>query len=95
MPVDSIITTIITRVMVRMRTGLKMGAAISKGSTRSNHWALATFSNDIIPMPTATTAPMMMPSSTEILAMKPLPNLAISRMDSSTRPEMPTPVRSA
>ena len=46
-------------------------------------------------MATAITAPMTMPSSTEMLAMKPLANLAISRMDTSTTAEMPTPVRSA
>ena len=37
----------------------------------------------------ATTAPMMMPSSTEMLATKPLANLAISRIDTSTRAAMP------
>ena len=72
MPVDSIITTIITSVMVRIRMGSNTGPAISNGSTRSNHWALATFSNDIRPMATAITAPMTMPSSTEMLARKPL-----------------------
>ena len=36
-----------------------------------------------------------MPNSTEILAQKPLPKRAMSKMVSSTMPEMPTPVRSA
>ena len=44
MPVDSIITTIITRVIVRMRMGSNVGVAISNGSTTSNQWALATLS---------------------------------------------------
>ena len=43
----------------------------------------------------ATTPPMTMPSSTEMLAMKPLANLTISRIDTSTIAAMPTPVRSA
>ena len=95
MPVDSIITTIITSVMVRIRMGSKIGMAISSGSTRSNHSALLTLSKFISPISVATTAPMTMPSSTEILATKPLANLAISRMDRSTSAEMPMPVRSA
>ena len=42
MPVDSIMTTIITRVMVRIRMGSKTGMAIWNGSTMSNHCALPT-----------------------------------------------------
>ena len=59
----------------------KTGVAISKGSTRSNQPALATFSKLIRPMAVATTPPMMMPSSTEMFDTKPFAYLAISRMD--------------
>ena len=95
MPVDSIITTIITSVMVKISTGSKTGAAIPKGSTNSNQEALATLSKFMNPIATLTTPPTTMPSSTEMLEMKPLPYLAISRMDASTSAAMPTPLRSA
>ena len=89
MPVDSIITTIITKVMVTIRIGSKMGAAISKGSTRSNQCALATLSKLIKPATVAITPPITMPSSTEMLATKPLAYLAISRIDTNTIAAMP------
>ncbi|EWS63666.1 hypothetical protein Y695_03100 [Hydrogenophaga sp. T4] len=89
MPVDSIITTIITRLMVRIRMGSNTGAAISNGSTMSNQFALATFSNVIRPAAVAITPPPTMPSNTEMLATKPLANLAISRMAASTMAAMP------
>ena len=43
----------------------------------------------------ATTAPITMPSSTEMLATKPLAYLTISRIDTSTSAAMPRPPRSA
>ena len=46
-------------------------------------------------MAAAATAPITMPSSTEMLATKPLANFTISRIDTSTSAEMPTPLRSA
>ena len=88
MPVDSIITTIITRLMVRMRMGSKIGAAISNGSTRSNQFALPTLSKFMRPAAVAITPPMTMPSSTEMLAMKPRANFAMSRMAASTMAAM-------
>ena len=44
MPVDSIITTIMTSVIVRIRIGSNTGVAISKGSTKSTQGALPTLS---------------------------------------------------
>ena len=85
MPVDSIMTS----VMVTIRIGSKIGRAISKGSTRSNQLALATFSKPIMPAAVAMTPPMTMPSSTEMLATKPRAYLAISRMETSTMAAMP------
>ncbi|MNZ97732.1 hypothetical protein D3C78_1169870 [compost metagenome] len=74
--------------------GSNTGRAISNGSTTLNHWASATLWKSIRPMEAVAMPPITMPSSTEMLAMKPLPKREISRMDSSTRAEMPTPVRS-
>ena len=88
MPVLSIITTTITRLMVTISTGSNTGAAISNGSTKSNQPALATLSKFIRPMAVAMTPPMTMPSSTEMLATKPRAYLAISKMDTSTTPAM-------
>ncbi|MCY1561017.1 hypothetical protein D9M68_982260 [compost metagenome] len=82
-------TTTITRLMVRIRMGSNTGAAISNGSTMSNQWALATFSNVIRPAAVAITPPITMPSSTEMLATKPLAYLAISRMAARTMAAMP------
>ena len=95
MPVDSIITTIITSVMVRIITASNCGIPKANGITNSNHAALPTLSKFISPMAVATTPPMRIPSSTEMLAMKPFAYLAITRMDTSTSAAMPTPVRSA
>src|SRR5256885_15001766 len=50
--------------------------------------------HDALPISTDSTPPIRMPMSTETLARKPLAKRAISRMDSSTMAEMPTPVRS-
>ena len=71
MPVDSIITTIITSVMVRIITGSKVGMPKAKGVTTSNQCALATLSKFILPIAMATAQPATMPSSTEMLATKP------------------------
>ena len=84
MPVDSIMTTTITSVMVRISTGSNTGRPNWNGSTRSNHLALATLLKFIMPLAVATTPPITMPSSTEMLPMKPLANLAISSMETST-----------
>ena len=73
MPVDSIITTIITSVMVRIMTGSNVGMPNAKGVTTSNHAALPTLSKLILPIATATTQPAMMPSSTATLETKPRP----------------------
>ncbi len=95
MPVDSIITTIITSVMVRIRNASNCGMPKWKGSTTSNQAALPTFSKVMRPMTVATAPPITMPSSTEMLATKPLANLTMSRIDTSTSAEMPTPLSSA
>ena len=95
MPVDSIITTIITKVMVRMSTGSNTGMPNWNGMTTPNHSALPTLSKFIKPMAEATTPPMTMPNSTEILAMKPLAYFEINKIEASTKAAMPTPVRSA
>ena len=91
MPVDSIITTIITSDMVRIITGSKTGTPKWNGSTMSNQGALPTLSKFIMPAAVATTPPTTMPSSTEMLAMKPRVNRAISRMVASTMTEIPRP----
>ena len=84
MPVDSIITTIITSVMVRIITMSKVGMPNAKGVTTSNQPALPTLSKFILPMPKATTQPNTMPSSTEMLATKPLAYFTSKRMPMST-----------
>jgi len=57
----------------------------------SNQAALPTLSKFIMPVAVATMPPMTMPSSTEMLAMKPLANLAISRIETSTMADTATP----
>ncbi len=84
MPVDSIITTIITSAMVRIITMSKLGMPKAKGVTTSNQCALATLSKFILPIAMATAQPATMPSSTEMLAMKPLAYFTSSRMNTST-----------
>ena len=79
MPVDSIITTIMTSVMVRIITGSKIGRPKRKGVISSNQSARSTWSKCMSPMEAASTAPTMIPSSTEILARKPRANF-ITRM---------------
>ena len=79
MPVDSIITTIITSVMVRIITMSKVGMPKAKGVTRSNQCALPTLSKFILPIAMATAQPATMPSRTEMLATKPLAYLTSSR----------------
>jgi len=88
MPVDSIITTIITSVMVRIITGSKVGMPKANGVTTSIQPALATLSKFILPSAIATAQPATMPSSTEMLAMKPLPNFTSSRITTSTKAAM-------
>ena len=95
MPVDSIITTIITSVMVRIRIGSKVGVAISNGSTMSKSGALTTLSKFILPVIVATTPPMTMPINTAMFETKPLAKRAISRIDTSTSAAIPTPASSA
>ena len=87
MPVDSIITTIITSVMVRIIQKSKVGAPKWKGVIRPNQAASPTLAKFMVPMATAITAPITMPKSTAMLAMKPLPNLAIMRIEISTMAE--------
>ena len=68
--------------------GSKMGMPKAKGVTTSKLLALATFSKVILPMPVANTHPATMPSSTAMLAMKPLPYFTSSRITTSTKPAM-------
>ena len=72
MPVDSIITTIITSVIVIVSTitGSKVGRPKTNGVTMSNHCARATLSRPILPRPTASTQPATMRVSTGTLARK-------------------------
>ena len=72
MPVDSIITTIITRVMVTIRTGSKIGVPKWNGGIGANQAAAATLSKCIIPSAAAMTPPTTMPSRTAMLERKPL-----------------------
>ena len=88
MPVDSIITTIITSVMVRIITMSNVGMPKAKGVTTSNQCALPTLSKFILPMPAAITQPTTMPSSTEMLATKPRVYFTSSRMNTSTTAAM-------
>jgi hypothetical protein len=84
MPVDSIITTIITSVMVRIITMSNVGMPKANGVTTSNQCALPTLSKCILPIAAASTQPATMPSSTEMLARKPLVYFTSSRMKTST-----------
>ncbi len=95
MPVDSIMTTIMTRVMVTIITRSKVGVPKWKGVMRPNQLASATLSKLILPSATAITAPMMMPRRTEMLAMKPLAKRAMRRMAIRTTAEMPMLPRGA
>ena len=88
MPVDSIITTIITSVMVRIITRSKVGMPKWKGVITPNQAASPTLSKFILPSATAITAPTMMPRSTEMLARKPLAKRAIARIATSTMAEI-------
>ncbi len=88
MPVDSIMTTIITRVMVRIITRSKVGMPKWKGVMRPNHAASATLSKVILPSATARAAPITMPRRTEMLATKPRAKRAIRRIETSTMAEM-------
>ena len=85
MPVDSIITTIITSVIVRIITGSKVGMPKANGVTKSNQFALATLSKFILPIAMATAQPATMPSSTEMLATKPFMYLTNSSITTSTK----------
>ena len=80
MPVDSIITS----TMVRIITGSNVGMPKAKGVTTSNQCALPTLSKFILPMAMVTAHPATMPSKTEMLATKPLAYFTSSRMNSKT-----------
>ncbi|MNL75391.1 hypothetical protein D3C87_2011880 [compost metagenome] len=73
MPVDSIITTIITSDMVAISTGSKIGMPKRKGVTTANQPASATRSKCIMPRPAAKTQPMTMPVRTAMLLISPRP----------------------
>lgn len=85
-PVDSIITTIITSVMVRIITGSKVGIPKWNGRIGANQAAAATFSKCIIPIDAARSPPTTIPISTAMLDRKPRPKRAISRIVASTTP---------
>ena len=95
MPVDSIITTIITSVMVRISNGSNCGVPNENGTTGANQAALATLSKFMSPIAVATTPPITIPSNTEMLAMKPLAKRVIKRIEINTSDAIPKPVRSA
>ena len=71
MPVDSIMVTNITRSMVRIITGSKIGIPKCSGLISANHSASATLSKCIIPIAMARMPPATIPSSTAMLPMKP------------------------
>ncbi|GGC00345.1 hypothetical protein GCM10011572_22930 [Pseudoduganella buxea] len=50
MPADSIITTTMTTVSVRIITGSNVGMPKANGVTMSNQWALATLAKVILPI---------------------------------------------
>ena len=85
-PVDSIMTTIITSDIVAIVTRSNVGMPNANGVTRSSQGALATLSKLILPIATATTQPTMMPIRTEMLATKPFVYLTRSRMTTRTKP---------
>ena len=66
----------------------KVGMPNANGVTTSNQFALPTLSKFILPIAMATAQPATMPSSTEMLATKPLLYLTSSRMNTSTAPAM-------
>ena len=91
MPSDSIITTIITMHMVTIGTRWNCGMPKRNGMTTSTHGAAITLSKCMTPSADASTAPAMMPSSTETLARKPEPQRIRPRMTTSTNSAMPRP----
>jgi hypothetical protein len=84
MPVDSIMTTIITSDIVRIITMSKVGMPKANGVTTSNQCALPTLSKFILPRAIAIAQPPTMPSSTEMLAMKPFMKRTSNRMKTKT-----------
>ncbi len=91
MPVDSIITTIITTHIVATGTRWNCGQPKWNGSTGANQAAAATFSTCMSPRQAASTEPATMPASTATLARKPRPQRMSARIVSSTRKAMPRP----
>ncbi len=91
MPVDSIITTIITRHMVTMAPRSNLGMPNWKGTTIPNHGAAATLAKLIIPNAAAATQPATMPISTAMLATKPRPYLVTARITRSTKSATASP----
>jgi hypothetical protein len=84
MPVDSIIATIITSAIVRIMITSKVGGPKAKGVTASTQCALATLSKFILPSAIAIAQPATMPSSAEMLAMKPFMYFTSSRTMTSS-----------
>jgi len=75
--------------MVKIKIGSKTGAPNWNGGTKPNHAALPTLSKLIMPIAAATTPPITMPKSTEMLLIKPLKNLEIIKIETSTKAAMP------
>ena len=76
MPVDSIITTIITSTMVRISTGSKIGMPKWNGMIGATQAAFTTLSKCMRPSAAAMQPPTTMPISTAMLETKPLPKRA-------------------
>ncbi|MNM71798.1 hypothetical protein D3C81_834730 [compost metagenome] len=89
MPSDSIMTTIITRLMVMMATRSKVGMPNWNGVTTANILALATLAKSALPSANAKAVPAMMPIRTAIFDRKPRPYFATSKMTASTKNAMP------
>lgn len=84
MPVDSIITTIITSTMVRISTGSKIGVPKWNGMIGANQAAEPTLAKSIMPKAAATMPPATMPISTAMLLTKPRPKRATATTMPST-----------
>ncbi len=89
MPVDSMKVTNITVTIVAIANGSKCGRPKWNGITMPTHGACVTPSMFTRPSANAMMKPATMPSSTEILARKPLANLLMSRINISTSSDSP------
>ncbi len=88
-PVDSMNVTNITITIVAIDSGSKCGSPKWNGATKPTHGAAATPSVFTRPAANAIAKPAIMPSSTEMFATKPRPNLLMARISASTMNDRP------